>query len=455
MPSWELAPREVPTVSTKYRRIATAIPAPQSIAVLETLRQYEPDSLSGQPPIVWDKAEGIHVYDRWGNKWIDWSSGVLVANAGHAHPAIRKAIIEQVEHGLLHNYCFPSEARAKLVAELAKVAPPGLKKVFLLTTGGETTECAIKLSRTQGQKVGGKAKIHIVSFANAFHGRTMGSQMAGGIPSLKQWIVNLDPAMVQVPFPDGFRNPDTSFEGFLAALKKHEVRADQVAGVIVETYQGGTASFAPPQYMQTLRKWCDDNKVVLALDEVQAGFGRCGTFWGFEHYGIVPDLICCGKGITSGMPLSAVIGKAELMDLYPPGSMTSTHTGNPVAAQSAFANLRVIQEEGLVENSRKMGDILHAELRRIAARFPKNVGAVHGKGLVAAVQMVKPGGTEPDADTAFAIVRRCIEKGVMLFAPVGMGGGSVKISPPLITTEEPLREAIGVLEEAMGESIQT
>jgi 4-aminobutyrate aminotransferase/(S)-3-amino-2-methylpropionate transaminase len=256
-----------------------------------------------------------------------------------------------------------------------------------------------------------------------------------------------------VPFPDGFRNRDTSFDGFLGALKQQEVKPEQVAGVIVETYQGGSASFAPPEYMQKLRKWCDQYQVVLAMDEVQAGFGRCGTFWGFEHYGITPDLICCGKGITSGMPLSAVIGKAELMDLYPPGSMTSTHTGNPIAAASAYANLKIIQEEKLVENSRKMGEILHSELRRIAARFSKKVGAVHGKGLVAAIQMVKPGGIEPDPDTAFAIVRRCIEKGVMLFAPVGFGGGSVKISPPLIINEEALREGISVLEEAMNESI--
>src|SRR5687767_5179686 len=455
MPTWELVPREVPKVSTRFRTIVTPIPAPGSIPILENLRTYEPQSMSGQPPILWDKAEGFQVADRWGNRWLDWSSGVLVANAGHNHPAIRQAIIDQANAGLLHNYCFPSEIRATLAHALADVAPAGLKKVFLLTTGAETTECAIKLSRTQGQRVGGRNKLHIVSFANAFHGRTMGAQMAGGIPALKQWIVNLDPAMVQVPFPDGFRNTDTSFEGFLRALKQSNVEPGQVAGVIAETYQGGTASFAPREYMQQLRRWCDEHGVVLAMDEVQAGFGRCGTFWGFEHYGITPDLICCGKGITSGMPLSAVIGRAELMDLYPPGSMTSTHTGNPVAAASALANLRVIQKEGLVENSRKMGEILHGELKRLAGKYPRHVGYVSGKGLVAAMQMIKPGTeTDPDPDTAFAIVRGCIERGLMLFAPVGFGGGSVKISPPLITKEDALREGIAVLEESMAAAIR-
>jgi 4-aminobutyrate aminotransferase/diaminobutyrate-pyruvate transaminase/4-aminobutyrate aminotransferase/(S)-3-amino-2-methylpropionate transaminase len=191
----------------------------------------------------------------------------------------------------------------------------------------------------------------------------------------------------------------------------------------------------------------------LIFDEVQAGFGRTGTYWGFEHYGVTPDLICCGKGISSGLPISAVIGRNDVMDLYPPGAMTSTHTGNPVCAVSVLANLRVIREENLVENARKMGQILQPELRRIGAQFPRHIGAVHGKGLVASLHMIKPGGVEPDAALAAAIVRRCVEKGLLMFAPVGYGGASVKISPPLITGEEPLREAIGVLEEALAEVI--
>jgi 4-aminobutyrate aminotransferase/diaminobutyrate-pyruvate transaminase/4-aminobutyrate aminotransferase/(S)-3-amino-2-methylpropionate transaminase len=454
MPTWELVPRDVAKVSTRFRSIVTPIPAPGSVPILEELRRWEPQSMSGQPPVLWDRAEGVHVFDRWGNRWLDWSSGVLVANAGHAHPKITAAIVEQANAGLLHNYCFPSEIRATLARELAEAAPEPLKKVFLLTTGAETTECAIKLSRTAGVKAGGRGKSTIVTFANAFHGRTMGSQMAGGIPALKQWIIHLDPAMVQVPFPDGFRNPDTSFEGFLSALKQANVSPEQVAGVMLETYQGGTASFAPREYMQSLRRWCDEHKVVLTMDEVQAGFGRCGTFWGFEHYGITPDLICCGKGITSGLPLSAVIGRAEIMDLYPPGSMTSTHTGNPVCAASALANLRAIREEGLVDNARKAGDVLHAELQRIAKRCGGRIGAVHGKGMVAAVQIVKPGtGNEPDADAAWQTVRGCVERGLMLFSPVGPGGGSVKICPPLTMTEDAVREGASVLEEAMAAAV--
>lgn len=454
MAQFELVPRKVPPVHTKHRRIVTEIPVPESIPVLERLRRYEPISMSGQPLVVWDRAEGVHVYDRWGNMWLDWSSGVLVANAGHSHPKICQAIVDQVRHGLTHNYCFPSEVRANAVEELAKVAPEGLKKVFLLTTGAEACECAIKLARTWGLKVAGREKITLVTFDNAFHGRTLGAQMAGGIPSLKQWIVNLDPNIVQVPFPDGFRCPDTRFELFLESLARQGIRPEMVAGVMTETYQGGNASFAPPEYIQKLRAWCDEHRALLIFDEVQAGFGRTGKYWGFEHYGVVPDLICCGKGISSGLPISAVIGRPQVMDLYPPGSMTSTHTGNPVCATAVLANLKVIRDENLVERSRRLGEeIFQPGLRAIGAKFPNHVGAVHGKGLVASLHIVKPGGIEPDADLAAEIVRRCVEKGLLMFSPVGFGGASVKVAPPLVIDEEPLRESLQVLEEAMAEVI--
>ena len=360
-------------------------------------------------------------------------------------------MLDQVTHGLVHNYCFPSEIRARAVEHLARVAPEGLDKVFLLTTGSEAVECAIKLARTFGPTLGNPRKIGVVSFHNAFHGRTLGSQMAGGIAGLKSWIGNLDRDMVQVPFPDGFRGPDTSFDGFLAALAEQGVAPDEVAGVMTETYQGGNSSFAPVDYVQKLRDWCDEHGALLIFDEVQAGFGRTGKYWGFEHYGVVPDLIVCGKGISSGMPTSAVIGRTEVMDLYAPGSMTSTHTGNPVCLAAVLGNLEAIEEEGLVENARRMGEILQPELRRVGQRFEKHVGAVHGRGLVASLHMVRPGGIEPDGELAARIVRRCVEKGLMLFAPVGYAGASVKISPPLIIEEEPLREGIAVIEEAMEE----
>ena len=452
MPDFDLTPRHVPRVETKYRRIVTAIPVPESIPILERLFATEPVAMQGQPPVVWDRAEGISVYDRWGNRWLDWSSGVLITNAGHGRAEIASAIRAQVDAGLLTNYCFPSEIRTRLVERLASMLPAPLQKVFLLTTGSETVECAVKLCRTQGIQIGGRQKITIVSFHNAFHGRTLGSQQTGGIPSLKTWIGNLDPDFVQVPFPDGYRCPDTSFAMFARSLAEQGIDPERVAGVILETHQGGDASFAPPEYMQALRRWCDRHRALLVCDEVQAGFGRTGTLWGFEHYGIVPDLACLGKGITSSLPLAAVAGRPEIMDLHPKGSMTSTHTGNPVCCAAALANIDLILKEDLAGNAHRVGEALHAGLRALKPEFPQ-IGAVLGKGLVAGVPLIDPMTKAPDSALAYETVRRCYEKGLLMFNPVGFGGATVKIAPPLITTEEAALEGVSVLREALGDAV--
>lgn len=446
--SYTLKPEDVEPVQTKYRRIRTQLPVPESLPLLEASRQYEPVAMEGHPPIVWDRAEGFAVSDPYGNRWIDFSSGVLVTNAGHGREAICDAIAKQANDRLIHNYCFPNEHRIALAKKLVELAPDGLDKAFLISTGSEATECAVKLSRAHGQRVGGKNKIAIISFENAFHGRTLGAQQIGGIPALKEWIGHLDPYMVQVPFPDGYRCEDTSFDFFLKCLKERGLAAKDIAGVITETYQGGTASLAPPEYIQHMRTWCDEHKIILTLDEVQAAFGRCGRQWGFEHYGIVPDLMCLGKGISSALPVSAVVGKAALLDQFPPGSMTSTHTGNPVCCASALANIDLILKEGLIENAARVGEVMHAALRSEFARFGDRVGCIDGKGLVAAVQLVHPGGKEPDGELAWEAVKGSVYRGVMLFSPVGPGGCAIKICPPLCITADAVREGVAVIAEA-------
>lgn len=449
----DLVSRTVPKVETKYRRIVTAIPVPASIPMLEKLRLCEPEAMSGQPPVVWDRAQGVNVYDRWGNMWLDWSSGVLITNAGHGRKEIADAIVQQAQKPLLTNYCFPSEIRAALVERLVNISPRPLDKVFLLTTGSEAIECAIKLARTFGLRKGGRQKITIVSFDRAFHGRTLGAQMVGGIPSLKEWIVNEDPAIIQVPFPDGFRTEDTRFELFEASLRQHRIDAKNVAGVILETYQGGGASFAPREYIQELRRWCDVNQVLLIFDEVQAGFGRTGKLFGFEHYDVVPDLACFGKGISSSLPLSAVIGRSEIMNLYPPGAMTSTHTGNPVCVAAALANIKIILQEKLVQNAARVGGIMNCHLAGLKNKYPSYIGAHHGLGLVAGLHMIKKDTKEPDGDLAWEIVRRCVESGLLLFSPVGFGGATIKICPPLNIDEEAISEGVQVLEECIAGTI--
>src|SRR2546425_3197040 len=287
---FSITPRQVPRVETKFRRIVTPIPHPDSVATLEKLREFEPQSMRGQPPIVWDRAEDIFVFDKYGNRWLDWSSGVLVTNAGHCAPEVKQAILDQVNTNLLHNYCFPSEERAELAEFLAGLAPEGLRKVFLLTTGSEATECAIKLSRAHGIKVGGNKKIGIIGWERGFHGRTLGSQQAGGMAGQKSWIVNEDPAILNAPFPDGYWQTDTAFDGFLKAIEQHGLKPENIAGVMMETYQGVGPDFPPVDYVRALAAWCRQHDVVLIFDEVQAGFGRTRQVLGVGRYDWGPDL---------------------------------------------------------------------------------------------------------------------------------------------------------------------
>ncbi|HLH53847.1 MAG TPA: aspartate aminotransferase family protein [Verrucomicrobiae bacterium] len=441
----------VPRVETAYRRIVTPIPHPESVSTLEKLMRYEPQSMRGQPPIVWDRAEDIFVHDKHGNQWLDWTSGVLVANAGHGAPEVKRAIVDQVQSGLLHNYCFPSEERAALVEALAGLAPRGLEKVFLLTTGSEATECALKLARAHGIRTLGEKKIGFVGFERGFHGRTLGAQQAGGMAGQKSWIVNLDPAILNAPFPDGYWQEDTRFEVFEEFIVRAGFKPEHIAGVLMESYQGVGPDFAPLEYVQRLAEWCRTHHALFIFDEVQSGFGRTGRFWGFEHYGVVPDVICCGKGITSSLPLSAVIGRAEIMDQFSPGSMTSTHTGNPVCCAAALANIKKILAENLVANAAALGPMLLEGLLEIQKRHSDVVGRVTARGLVGGLQVVKAGGKEPDHDLAHAIIERCFQKGLLLFAPVGAWGQTVKIAPPLTTPREALLEGLSVLSEALDE----
>jgi len=450
---FSITPRAVPRVETKYRRIVTPLPHPDSVPTLEKLRLFEPQSMRGQPPLVWDKAEDIWVYDQYGNRWLDWSSGVLVTNAGHGAPEIRQAIVDQANSGLLHNYVFPSEERAVLVEYLISLAPRGLEKVFLLTTGSEATECAIKLARSHGIKVGGKKKIGIVGFERGFHGRTLGAQQAGGMAGQKSWIVNEDPAILNAPFPDGYWQTDTSFAVFLNAIEQRGFRSENIAGVMLETYQGVGPDFAPVEYVRRMAEWCGQNNVVLIFDEVQAGFGRTGKFWAFEHYGVTPDLICCGKGISSSLPLSAVIGRTDIMDQFGPGSMTSTHTGNPVCCAAALASLKKIMKEDLTANAARLEQPLLDGLERIQARHPDVIGHVTARGLVGGMQTVEPGTKEPWHDLAHNIIERCFHKGLLMFGPVGAWGQTVKIAPPLTISRDALEEGVVVLSEATEEAV--
>jgi len=452
MAKYNLKPIAVAEVNTKYRRIKTRLPVPESLEIFERLIKSEPQSMMGQPPVVWDRAEGFQVYDSWGNKWIDWSSGVLITNAGHGRKEIANALREVIEKPLLTSYCFIHEKRAELTQALQALAPePADYQVFLLSTGSEAAENSIKLARTYALSNHGERKKYIVSFENAFHGRTLGSQLAGGMEHLKSWIVGEGATFIQVPFPDGYKNEDTSFELFLSTLRKKNIKAEEIAGIITESFQGVGPDFLPTEYAKELESFCRSHDIALIFDEVQAGFGRSGRMFTYEHYGIAPDLIICGKGISSSLPISAVIGRKDILGLYAPGSMTSTHSASPLPVVAAIESLKIIQREKLVENSRNMGEILLPELKRIQGLYPEVLGCVHGRGLVAGLQVVKAGTREPDKQTALKINEKCFQMGLLMFAPVGVAGECLKIAPPLTISEEPLREAISVFEQACNE----
>jgi len=452
MAKYNLIPVDVPKVRTKYREIATKLPVPESLSIFQALSESEPVSMMGQPPIVWDKAEGFQVYDKWGNKWLDWSSGVLIANAGHGRKEIINALREVLDQNLLSTYVFVHEKRAQLTKMLQELAPdPSNYLIFLLSTGSEATENCIKLAKTYALEKHGTKRKYMVSFNNAFHGRTLGAQLAGGIPKLKTWIIDEGKTFIQVPFPDGYKNENTSFDLFLDTLKEKGIAADEIAGVITESYQGGGPDFLPLEYAKKLEVFCHEHDIVMIFDEVQSGFGRTGKMFTFEHYGVTPDLIACGKGISSTLPIAAVIGRTDIMNLYGPGSMTSTHSGSPLPVAAAIENLKIIKSENLVENARKLGEILIPELERISNKYPDVLGCMHGKGLVAGIQAVQKGTKIPDSELAFEINERCFQKGLLMFAPVGVGGNCIKIAPPLNTSLEAIREGIAVFEEACDE----
>lgn len=460
---FSLEPQEVTRIETKNRVIKTMMPVPEAVEILNEMRQYEPISMSGQPPVIWDKAVGYHVYDRWGNKWLDFSSGVVVANAGHCNPDVQKATMEVIGHGLMHSYCFPTEIRGKLEKRISELVPIPDNRVFLLSTGSESTECAIKLARTYGKTKHGEDKLAIITFEDAFHGRTMGSQMAGGSKVDKNWIVNLDKDILQVPFPNAFKyewadesHPDYSdekcFAKFLESIEALGLKPENIAAVMTETFQGGWVQLMPDGYLRLLREFCSQHDILLIFDEVQAGFGRTGKMFGFMRSGVTPDIICCGKGISSGLPVSCTVGRADIMNLYGPNKMTSTHSGNPVAASAALASINYTVEHDLPAKAARLGEVCATRLEALKEKFPEIIGFVSGTGLVWSVIFVKPGTKEIDGDLAHDIVELSMRKGLLFFAPVG-SGATIKITPPLVIDQEALLEGLDVFEEAIEEAL--
>lgn len=406
------------------------------------LEQYEGQSMQGQPAIAWNRACGAIVYDQDENRYIDFTSGVLVANVGHSHREVVAAIVKQVNNGLLTSYLFPNTPRAALVERLVQRAPFRSGKALLFSTGSEAIECCLKLAVEHGSR---KGRSIVVSFDQSFHGRTLGSQLAGGIPQLKHWTrpIVTRHKFIQVPYPDA---DQVSFPQFLDAISYKGASPKEIAAVIIESYQGGTVKMPSSQFMQQLRTFCSENSIILIADEVQAGFGRTGRFWGFEHFGIVPDILACGKGLSASLPLSAVIGEDYLIDQFSPGSLSTTHSGNPICCAAAIASLDVIEGEGLCERAAQLEKVVRTA---ITDGLDPLKFVVRGCGLVFGIECRSVSTGRRDGQIALEIVKSAVRNGLMLFSPVGPDAATIKLAPPLMISEAELREGCDILLSAI------
>ena len=440
-----LTPVSTTPVQTRYRTIRTPIPAPESIELIEKLRLVEPRSMLGMPPIIWEQAEGFLVRDPYGNQWIDLTSGIVVANAGHSHPRIIKAIREQLDSQMVFSFSFPTRARQQVLERLVGIAPPGLDKAFLFSSGTEATECCLSLMRKHGLR-SSPEKVGVLPIEGSYNGRTLSAKFAGGSPGLVDGLERTSVFHTQLPFPGG---PES--EGFRADLDQRGVGPEATAGVILESIPGWSTTPYPREYMDDLMAWAHEHGVLVAMDEVQSGMGRCGRWFAFEHYGITPDLIACGKGLSSSLPASAVIGRGAVMDLAEPGEMSSTFGGNPVTAAAILANLDVLRDEKLVENAARLGEVLGAALRPISARHDRYVARVDGRGLFYSLHLIDPDTSEPLVELADQIATECVRRGVMMFVT---GRGFLKFAPPLCIEQDALTEAVAVVADVIDERLQ-
>jgi 4-aminobutyrate aminotransferase-like enzyme len=445
------SPQVVPQVETAHRRIFTAIPAPGTEAILQALERFESRSMQGQLPIVWSKAIDYNVFDTAGNKWIDFTSTIFVTNIGHSNPRLVTALKAAIDGGLMHNYAYASKVRADYITRLVAFAGPPFEKAFLLSAGTEATEAALKLIRMNGQKVN-KRRPGVICIEGNWHGRTMGAQMMSSNVEQKAWIGYDDPHIHHLPFPypwlvghgEGAAFFDRSLDELRA--KGVDIAAD-VAGFMLETFQGWGAVFYPPDYVQRIEVVCREHGILLAFDEMQAGFARTGKRFGFEHYGVEPDLLAIGKGMGSGLPVSGVLGRASIMDLPDVGNMSSTHSANPLICVAGLTTIEEITRLDLVEEAGRKGEILHGELHKLRNRYPDRIRMILGKGMIAAI-ILDDLGDMPAGVFGSRVSELCMQRGVLL---VHTGRESIKFGPPLTMPDEAIVEGIAVLGEAIAE----
>ena len=421
----------MPTNADLARRRAAAIPR----GVGNSLQVYAERASNGE---VWDVE---------GRRYIDFGSGIAVLNTGHLHPKVQGAVAAQLAR--LSHACFqvtPYENYVALAERLNDLAPgPGPWKTIFLTTGAEAVENAVKIARYQ------TGRSAVISFGGGFHGRTLACiSLTGKVHPYKAGFGPMLPDIYHAPFPMEYHG--ITVEASLAAIEhlfKHDVDAQRVAALIVEPVQGeGGFYIAPPVFLRELRTLCDRHGILLIVDEVQTGFARTGKMFAIEHSGVVPDLMTVAKSLAGGVPLSAVVGRADIMDAPLPGGLGGTYAGSPLGCAAALAVLDVIESEGLCARAERQGAMLRARLEDMRSRW-SCIGEVRGLGAMVAMELVRDRRPDsPDAEITKALVQSAGRRGLVLLS-CGIYGNVIRFLAPLTIPDAQLAEGLAILEAAL------
>jgi 4-aminobutyrate aminotransferase/(S)-3-amino-2-methylpropionate transaminase len=432
---------------TRSIELRTAVPGPRSQEILARKARAVAGPLEVTFPIIAAEARGALLTDVDGNTFIDFTGGVGCLNVGHSHPKVVAAAREQLERFAHTDFTIiPYESYVELAERLVERAPiSGPAKAAFFNAGTEAVENAVKFARAYTKRPA------VIAFEGGFHGRTLLSlSLTSKTHPYKAGLGPFSPEVYRVPFANEYRGPDT--EAALAALEQAlitQVAAETVAAIVIEPVQGeGGFVVAPPEFLVGVRRICDDNGIVLVVDEVQTGFARTGKFFAIEHYDVEPDLITIAKSVAGGLPLSGVIGKAEIMDAPGRNAVGGTFIGNPVAQAAALAVLEVIDSEGLVERSNAIGETMRARMQGWQSRFPE-VGDVRGLGGMLAIELVHDRDSKnPAPELVAAICEEAFRNGLLLMS-AGIYSNVVRVLVPLTIADGELDEALDVWERAL------
>lgn len=434
----------------------TEIPGPRSRQLLELKDRVIPKAIDLHVPAVAERAEGALLTDVDGNVMIDFTGGVGVLNVGHSNPRVVAAVQEQAARFTHTDFSIiPYESLIRLAERVGEVAPgSGPKKAFFFNSGAEAVENAIKVARLYTKRRA------VIAFEGAFHGRTwMALSLTGRGRPYKIGIGPFVPDVYRAPFPYTYRKPyPVSDEAYadicadqLERMLQTEVPAEDVAAVIVEPVQGeGGFVVPPPNFLPRVQEICRRHGIVFIVDEVQTGFGRTGRMFASEHFGLDPDIVCIAKSLAGGMPLSGIVGKAEVMDAAHEGAIGGTYVGNPVACAAALAVLDELTQTDLLERGRRVAEQLRRGFESLAERY-EVVGEVRGLGPMLAMELVRDRETrEPAGDLAGQIIGGAMQRGLLLLR-AGIYGNVIRVLAPLTLTSEQAEESLDVLNAVFGE----